>query len=88
MLYKIATHKEPEYLEFEYYMEQEHYWAEICRVCHDKDCDGLCVILIPGRFECGDCWGEGRIKFLMNRNMPDEYYVITVCGMCEGLGRN
>lgn len=86
MLTKIATHTDPEFYLFTTREEEESYWAEICPLCQERDCNDDCVIVAPNCEECPECYGMGRIKFTVNRGFPDAYFVITKCGICDGLG--
>lgn len=86
MITKIATHTEPEFFLFTSTEEEESYWLEICPCCNNRDCNDDCVFIVPGSHECPECYGKGRIRFMVRRNYPDAYFVITACGNCEGIG--
>lgn len=44
------------------------------------------MIMIPGFEDCEDCAGSGRIRFRMVPQGRPQYNLITVCGICEGVG--
>lgn len=83
-LTKIATTDAPEFYLFETTTEELAYWEEICTYCEQRDCNEDCILIPANAVKCDDCNGQGRIKFTVNR--PDAYFVITKCGMCEGIG--
>lgn len=87
-LTKIATKATPDFFIFDYLTQEDEYFAETCQFCFDEDCNDDCVVPFPiNGAECDGCFGKGRIKFLMQPDDNGEtYYVITLCGFCDGVG--
>lgn len=87
VLTKIATKATPDFFIFAGGQEEE-YFSEICQFCFDEDCNDNCVVPFPvNGVECEHCNGQGRIKFLMKpADNGESYFVITLCGMCDGIG--
>lgn len=85
---KVATHKTPEYHYFYTTDEEEVYWESICSICFDRDCEDDCILyLVPGLEDCKHCEAKGIVTFLhYPGQMVAPYNVITICGMCDGLG--
>lgn len=86
MLTKIATGNTNH---FTINAEQlDDYLYSLCTVCHDEDCNYDCQVPFPiNGEECIDCTGAGRLKFFVRPTDNGEaYWVITKCGMCDGIG--
>lgn len=87
MLTKVATGKTINFFLFNKGQEAE-YFSELCQFCYDEDCNDNCVIPFPvNAVECEDCNGLGRLKFYVQPADQGEcYWVITLCGICDGIG--
>jgi hypothetical protein len=88
LMTKITTHNVPEFKMFETMEEEEAYWDEICPICNNRDCNDDCIFMVAGLIDCDDCNGKGLIKFVHRPSGDDldAYYIITSCGMCNGIG--
>lgn len=87
VLTKIATGKTPTFKLFSSLEEEKAYWLTVCAFCKDEDCNDDCIFTIANCVDCDSCNGKGRIKFLMRpEDKGEAYWVITSCGMCDGIG--
>lgn len=87
ILTKIATNKTVSFFLFDENQEEE-YFNEVCPLCQDADCNDNCIVPFPiNGIECYDCNGKGRLKFLVQpADLGESYWVITACGICDGVG--
>lgn len=87
ILTKVATGRTVNFFLFDENQEAE-YFNEVCSLCSDAECNDDCVIPFPvNGIECEDCNGTGRLKFLMQpADGGETYFVITQCGICDGIG--
>lgn len=87
VLTKIATRHAVDFQIFRTENEEMDYLNTLCPFCNSADCNDGCVFTVANAEDCDSCNGKGLIKFLMQpADKGETYFVITECGMCDGIG--